>query len=165
MLVKMYAFLVSIFLIKWLLYRILGIISNINILAKIVLQSLLFIIIGHSSYEADLMMLEDEVTIDRGGIISSHTVENMVLKLAPVYYHKGCTTRSDSVLMPGGAMEPHSTLLEVSQVLKGETVPAGQVWAGLPAEPISEATLPHYPECKINVKDASKSNLGGKKAI
>ena len=110
-------------------------------------------------------MLEDEVTINRNGGISSHTVENMVLKLAPVYYHKGCTIRSNSVLMPGGAMEPHSTLLEGSQVLKGETVPTGQVWAGLPAEPIIEATLPHYPECKINVKEASKSNIGGKKFI
>ena len=121
---------------------------------------------GHSSYESDLMMLEDEVTIDRGGIISSHTVENMVLKLAPVYYHKGCTTRSNAVLMPGGAMEPHSVLLEESQVLKGETVPSGQVWAGLPAEPIDETTLNQYSsEFIINVKDTPRSNLGGKKAI
>ena len=69
---------------------------------------------GHSSYESDLMVIEDEVTIDRGGIISSQTVENMVLKLAPVYYHKGVSTRSKSVLMPGGTMEQHSTLMEES---------------------------------------------------
>ena len=122
-------------------------------------------ILGHSSYEADLMMLEDEVTIDRGGIISSHTVENMVLKLAPVYYHKGCSTRSNAVLMPGGAMEPYSTLLEESQVLKGETVPAGQVWAGLPAEPISAVTTNQTSNFVIDIKDTPKSNVGGKKAI
>ena len=121
---------------------------------------------GHSSYESDLMMLEDEVTIDRGGIISSHTVENMVLKLAPVYYHKGCTTRSNAVLMPGGAMEPQSVLLEESQVLKGETVPSGQIWVGLPAEPIDETTSNQYSsEYIINVEDRSRSSVGGKKAI
>ena len=125
----------------------------------------MFDTIGHSSYESDLMMVEDEVTIDRGGIISAHTVENMVLKLAPVSYHKGCSTRSNAVLMPGGTMEPHSILLEESQVLKGETVPAGQVWAGLPAELIDEMTSNNYSECIINVKTTLKSNLGGKKAI
>jgi carbonic anhydrase/acetyltransferase-like protein (isoleucine patch superfamily) len=112
------------------------------------------------------MMLEDEVTIDRGGIISSHTVENMVLKLAPVYYHKGCTTRSNAVLMPGGTIEPHSILLEESQVLKGETVPSGQVWTGLPAEPIDETTLNQYfSEFSINVKDTTRTNLRRKKVI
>ena len=125
----------------------------------------MFCFLGHSSYEADLMMLEDEVTIDRGGIISSHTVENMVLKLAPVYYHKGCSTRSNAVLMPGGAMEPYSTLLEESQVLKGETVPAGQVWAGLPAEPISTVSSNQSSNFIIDIKDTPKSNRGGKKAI
>ena len=112
------------------------------------------------------MVLEDEVTIDRGGIISSHTVENMVLKLAPVYYQKGCTTRSNAVLMPGGTMEPHSILLEESQVLKGESIPSGQVWAGLPAEPISQIESNHYAtEFTIDVKDKPKSNLLARKVI
>ena len=126
----------------------------------------IFHLTGHSSYESDLMVIEDEVTIDRGGIISSHTVENMVLKLAPVYYQKGCTTRSNAVLMPGGTMEPHSILLEESQVLKGESVPSGQVWAGLPAEPINQMQSNHYStEFVIDVKDKPNSNLVGKKAI
>ena len=122
---------------------------------------------GHSSYESDLMVIEDEVTIDRGGIISSQTVENMVLKLAPVYYHKGVSTRSKSVLMPGGTMEQHSTLMEESQVLKGETVPSGQTWAGLPAEPINDEPARHYSEYIINMTEKlkSKSNIGGKKII
>ena len=121
---------------------------------------------GRSSYESDLMILDDEVTIDRGGLFSSHTVENMVLKLAPVYYQKGCTTRSNAVLMPGGAMEPHSVLLEESQVLKGETVSSGQIWAGLPAEPIEETSANQYSsEYIIDVEDTSRSSVGGKKAI
>ena len=113
------------------------------------------------------MVIEDEVTIDRGGIISSHTVENMVLKLAPVYYHKGASTRSNAVLMPGGTMEQYSTLMEESQVLKGETVPCGQTWSGLPAEPINDEPANHFSEYIINMteKPKSKSNIGGKKII
>ena len=99
------------------------------------------------------MVLEDEVTIDRHGIISSHTVENMVLKLAPVHYQKGASTRAHSCLMPGGTMEQNSTLLEVSQVLKGETVPAGQTWGGLPAESIIDEPVHHYSECMINMME------------
>ena len=121
---------------------------------------------GRSTYESDLMTLEDEVSIGRGGIISSHTVENMVLKLAPVYYHKGCTARSKAFLMPGGAMEPHSTLLEESQVLKGETIPSGQVWGGLPAELIYETTSNQYSlDYKPVVKDTPLLKLGVKKDI
>ena len=60
----------------------------------------------------------------------------MVIKLAPVKIGAGATMRNGSVLMPGGEMEPRSVLLDQSQVLKGETVPAGEVWAGLPAQPV-----------------------------
>ena len=113
------------------------------------------------------MTIEDEVTIDRGHVISSHTVENMVLKLAPVCYQKGVSTRANSVLMPGGIMEENSTLLEESQVLKGETVPAGQTWAGLPAVPINVEPSKHFSECIINMKKSQGTNstLGGKKII
>jgi len=40
------------------------------------------------------------------------------------------------ICMPGGVMKKGSLLLERSQVLKGETVPAQEVWEGLPAERI-----------------------------
>lgn len=43
--------------------------------------------------------------------------------------------------MPGGQMEPWSTLIEHSQVLKGEAVPAGSFFGGLPAHPLP----PSYP--------------------
>lgn len=123
-------------------------------------------ILGRSSYESDLMMIEDEVTFDRRSLISCHTVENMVLKLAPVYYQKGVSCRANSVLMPGCTMEQNSTLLEESQVLKGETVPAGQTWGGLPAEPINDEPLTNSESIiDMNGKLNSKLNLADKKII
>jgi amino acid adenylation domain-containing protein len=83
--------------------------------------------------EPDLVEVGDETSVNDDALLSCHTVENMVLKLAPARTGRGCTLRGGAVLMPGAAMEEGAVLLEQSQVLKGETVPAGTVWAGLPA--------------------------------
>lgn len=42
------------------------------------------------------------------------------------------------ICMPGATMERRSTLLEGSQVLKGETVGAYEVWRGIPAGRVSD---------------------------
>ncbi|MEM7385271.1 MAG: amino acid adenylation domain-containing protein, partial [Verrucomicrobiota bacterium] len=88
------------------------------------------------SLEADLLRVGDKVSVNRECDITCHTVENMVLKLAPVALGDQASLRSDSVVMPGGTMAKGSVLLEQSQVLKGETVGAGEVWSGLPAGPV-----------------------------
>jgi carbonic anhydrase/acetyltransferase-like protein (isoleucine patch superfamily) len=58
----------------------------------------------------------------------------MVIKLAPVCLGDGCSVLEEGIVMPGARMEPGGVLLEKSQVLKGETLPSGEVWEGLPAE-------------------------------
>jgi non-ribosomal peptide synthetase-like protein len=86
--------------------------------------------------EFDLLTIGDRSTVGLDCDLTCHTVEQMVIKLAPTVVGAGATIRNGSVLMPGGEMEPWSMLLDQSQVLKGETVPAGEVWAGLPAQPV-----------------------------
>ncbi|MDH3913231.1 MAG: amino acid adenylation domain-containing protein [Rhodospirillales bacterium] len=83
--------------------------------------------------EFDLITVGDETSVNADCMLSCHTVENMVLKLAPATTGRRCSLRGGAVMMPGASMEDGATLLEQSQVLKGETVPAGEVWAGLPA--------------------------------
>ncbi|MEM7236179.1 MAG: hypothetical protein AAF517_28705, partial [Planctomycetota bacterium] len=85
------------------------------------------------SLESDLLTIGPQTSVNEDCDITCHTVENMVLKLAPVQLGDRSTLRSYSVVMPGGTMEERSTLLEQSQVLKGETVNSDSVWAGLPA--------------------------------
>ena len=51
-----------------------------------------------------------------------HTVEGLVLQLAPIKIDDFCTLGTNSVVMPGANMQQGSILLEQSQVLKGETV-------------------------------------------
>jgi len=62
--------------------------------------------------------------------MTCHTVENMVIKLAPVTIGPNCTMRASSLVMPGGETEKNTILLEKSVVLKGELVVAGTTYAG-----------------------------------
>jgi non-ribosomal peptide synthetase-like protein len=93
--------------------------------------------------ETDLVAIGDETCLNNRALLSCHTVENMVLKLASAKSGKRCTLGALAVLMPGSEMEDDSRLLELSQVLKGEAVHTGETWAGLPAsrniEPLSVA--------------------------
>ncbi len=75
----------------------------------------------------------DETCLNYKSYLSMHTVENMVLKLEPCIVGKNCNVGALSTLMPGAKMEDGSNLLSMTLVLKGETVPQGEEWAGLPA--------------------------------
>jgi len=83
--------------------------------------------------EFDLLFLEDHATTGDECDLTCHTVENMVIKLAKVTVGKGATMHAESVVMPGASMEYGAVLKGSSQVLKGETVEARTIWAGLPA--------------------------------
>jgi acetyltransferase-like isoleucine patch superfamily enzyme len=86
--------------------------------------------------EYDLLTVGDYCSIGHGSDNTCHTVENMVIKLAPVKLEDYASILDAGICMPGGVMKKGSLLLERSQVLKGETVPAQEVWEGLPAERI-----------------------------
>jgi len=88
---------------------------------------------GHG-FEYDLLHLGDEACIGPDCDVTAHTVENMVMKMEHVVFERGSSCMGGSVVMPGGQMEPWSTLIEHSQVLKGETVPDGCFFGGLPAK-------------------------------
>merc|ERR1712098_466622 len=96
---------------------------------------------GHG-FEYDLLNIGDDVCIGDGCDVTAHTVENMVMKLEDVRFEAGCSSMGGSVVMPGGQMEPWSTLIEHSQVLKGETVPTGRAFGGLPARPLKGRAHP-----------------------
>jgi len=67
------------------------------------------------------------------GLYACHTFENMVLKLAPICVGNRCTIQDHGILMPGASMEDDAVLMPGSNVLKGEVVGSGQIWAGNPA--------------------------------
>mmetsp|Transcript_17747 Transcript_17747/g.39147 ORF Transcript_17747/g.39147 Transcript_17747/m.39147 type:complete len:470 (-) Transcript_17747:198-1607(-) len=86
--------------------------------------------------EFDLLTMGDRVAVHDGVDTTNHTVEKMVIKNAPTYLGDYTSVCSHSMAMPGSVLCEGAVLLEHSQVLKGDTVPDGQVWAGMPAEAI-----------------------------
>eukprot|EP00928_Gymnodinium_smaydae_P013182 TRINITY_DN14818_c0_g1_i1.p1 TRINITY_DN14818_c0_g1~~TRINITY_DN14818_c0_g1_i1.p1 ORF type:complete len:1772 (-),score=385.57 TRINITY_DN14818_c0_g1_i1:42-5357(-) len=86
--------------------------------------------------EFDLLFIGDRVNVGQDCDNTCHTVENMVLKMVPVRLGTGSTMQRHSFVMPGAELAPGAVLFEESQVLKGETVPQDDVWAGNPAEPM-----------------------------
>uniref|UniRef100_A0A7S2HIV8 Uncharacterized protein n=1 Tax=Zooxanthella nutricula TaxID=1333877 RepID=A0A7S2HIV8_9DINO len=83
--------------------------------------------------EYDLLSIGDDVAIGDGCDTTGHTVENMVIKLAATNIGNGAALCPTAFASPGTVLEDGAVLLENTQVLKGETVPAGEVWAGMPA--------------------------------
>lgn len=89
--------------------------------------------LGGLVVEYDLLTIGDNVSIGSGCDTTGHTVENMVIKLAPTRLGDGVAMLPGSFAMPGSVVEDEAVLMEHTQVLKGEVVPKGEVWAGMPA--------------------------------
>ena len=83
--------------------------------------------------EHDLLTLGDRTSIGIDCDLTCHTVENMVLKYAPVLFGEQTQLHHGACVMPGASMERGSSLGDMTLVLKGETVGCMTTWAGLPA--------------------------------
>lgn len=86
--------------------------------------------------EFDLLSIGERAHVGDDCDNTCHTVESMVLKMVPVRLGPYSSMQRHSFVMPGAELGAGAVLLEESQVLKGEAVPAGEVWAGNPAEPL-----------------------------
>merc|ERR1719253_295257 len=84
--------------------------------------------------EYDLLEVGSRAAINADCDATAHTVERMVLKMAYVRVGEDSAMLPGSVVMPGGLLEPGALLLERSQVLKGDVVRTGEVYAGQPAQ-------------------------------
>jgi len=117
---------------------------------------------GHG-FEYDLLRIGDDVCIGHNCDVTAHTVENMVMKLEGLSFDKGSSILSDSVIMPGGQAETWSVLLEHSQVLKGDVVPSGRTFGGLPAKLVESCTTDAdcvNPLCRVPLHGASEVDDG-----
>jgi len=74
-----------------------------------------------------------------GGILQFHTLENMMLKLKKTDIRDGSAVNFGTTVMGGAVIEPETTLLPLSMVLKEMHLPTG-VYEGSPTEPVSGDT-------------------------
>ena len=72
------------------------------------------------------------------GFLQYHTFENMMLKVKRTDIQDGSAVNFGATVMGGAVIEPETTLLPLSLVLKEMNLPGG-TYEGSPAEPVKKA--------------------------
>ena len=85
--------------------------------------------------EFDLITIGDDAVISPGAITQTHLFEDRVMKMSRVEVGPGATVGAGSVVLYDASVEPGDCLDALSLVMKGETLPAGSRWRGIPARP------------------------------
>ena len=85
--------------------------------------------------EHDLVRLGDEVCVNADATLQTHLFEDRVMKMSTVDVGDRCTIGGLSLVLYDTRMEPDSNLNSLSLLMKGETLPAGTKWEGIPARP------------------------------
>ena len=75
-----------------------------------------------------------------GGFLQFHTFENMILRVKRAHIRDGCTVAFGATVMGGAVIEPHTTLLPLSLVLKEMNLFTA-TYEGSPAGPVNGSIL------------------------
>jgi len=93
--------------------------------------------------EFDLIEIGDRVALNEDCVIQTHLFEDRVLKASKLRIGADCTVGTVSVVLYDAEMENGARLDALSLLMKGETLPAGVLWAGVPAAPQLEIQSEH----------------------
>jgi non-ribosomal peptide synthetase-like protein len=89
--------------------------------------------------EADLIVLEDGATVNRGCVVQTHLFHDRVMSMDLVTLHAGATLGPQCVILPAASIGECATVGPASLVMRGEDVPQRTRWAGNPIAPWHEA--------------------------
>ncbi|ATY62591.1 non-ribosomal peptide synthetase [Cordyceps militaris] len=103
--------------------------------------------IGHGTWieshllpEADLCIVGDGATINRGSLLQTHLFHDRLMRLDEVQLGNGATLGPLSASLPGTVIGPGTTVYPLSLVMRGEHLPGSTRWRGNPVRPWSEAS-------------------------
>ncbi len=89
--------------------------------------------------DPSLLSIEDGATIGGSASVIGHYAQGGKLVLAPVMIRSGATIGLRAIVMGGSEVGERATLLANSFLLPRSKIPAGEIWAGIPAQKV---TLP-----------------------
>lgn len=94
----------------------------------------------NSKYIHDLSLLEigDGSVIGGEAVISCHAAEGGKVLLSPVKIGRKCLIGQRAILMPGVEVGDGAVVGAQALVLKGERIPPGEVWVGIPARKLED---------------------------
>jgi non-ribosomal peptide synthetase-like protein len=84
--------------------------------------------------EFDLAEIGDEAVLNSDCTIQTHLFEDRVMKMSTVQIGARGNVGAGSLVLYDTVMEPGAALGSLSLLMKGETLPAGSRWEGIPAQ-------------------------------
>jgi non-ribosomal peptide synthetase-like protein len=90
--------------------------------------------------EFDLVHVGDDVSVGSGASLQTHLFEDRVMKMGYVSLRDRVSIGDKSVVLYDSVVEEDTTLAALSLVMKGEVLPAGTTWRGIPAQKVGRAT-------------------------
>jgi non-ribosomal peptide synthetase-like protein len=87
--------------------------------------------------EFDLVHIDDYAALNLGATIQTHLFEDRVFKADTLRIARGCSVGNMAVVLYDTQMHAGAKLCPLSVLMKGEVLPAGSVWAGVPCEQIN----------------------------
>jgi non-ribosomal peptide synthetase-like protein len=88
------------------------------------------------AFDWNAVSFGDDCVIE--GLLQFHTFENMTLKVKRTHIHNGSSINCGATVMGGAVLQPGTTLLPLSMVLKEMHLPTA-IYEGSPTEPVSGA--------------------------
>ena len=83
--------------------------------------------------EFDLVRVGDEAELNVDCTVQTHLFEDRVMKMSTVEIGPRCTVGAGSLVLYDTRMEPGAQLDDLSLLMKGEVLPPGTRWRGIPA--------------------------------
>jgi non-ribosomal peptide synthetase-like protein len=84
--------------------------------------------------EFDLVRIGDYTALNSNAIIQNHLFEDRIFKASTVTIRDNCSVGNMSVVLYDSEMGEGASIGPLSLVMKGETLPAGSSWTGIPVE-------------------------------
>lgn len=93
-------------------------------------------LISHDITEFDMVSIGDEAVLNMHAAPQTHLFEDRVMKVGRVDYDAHTCAKPYSVCLPNSRVAEGAQLGCLSLLMKGEAVPANEVWEGAPIAPV-----------------------------
>ncbi|MGY1806359.1 Pls/PosA family non-ribosomal peptide synthetase [Blastococcus sp. SYSU D00669] len=92
--------------------------------------------------EFDLVDIGDDVSVGTNASLQTHLFEDRVMKMDRVTLRDRASVGAKAVVLYGSVVEEDASLVAMSLAMKGEVLPAGTTWCGIPAQKVSRPPTP-----------------------
>jgi non-ribosomal peptide synthetase-like protein len=86
--------------------------------------------------EFDLVHIGDHAALNIGSTVQTHLFEDRIFKADSLHIGRGCSVGNMAIVLYGTQMHAGASLGPLSVLMKGETLPAGTRWSGIPCEQV-----------------------------